>query len=395
MKLLQEIITSRIFLLALLLSFSSFAKTIGRVTEVKGSAFLMKKDGSTVSLKVGDEVNDFSEILTDDTSRLSYVDYFEHVVHLGGGSQVTIMNKLIELKNGKVWVQSSNDLNGFSIQTSNAVSSYADGEFIVTYDSVKLSTQLMVISGEVKFANILEDHLAYEVTSGNFTFIDQNYEKGFPRSPTLIGYDSYNSLVSMFNGVKPTNGSLKSVLAKDKLNKEIGSSVKRNIASVKPEKDLSWNDVNTKGARGKTIILRNMKQLRLPASAEASSFNYYQKVSKKIAAEKAKRVFKGDTVKVRVFGPVDAPQVSSFKGEKVRVFSVKKITPDVKKTRLPSSIKKEEPIKIKKTKIKIRKDNEFQKSLMKEYVKQKRHDNEVNDLIDELKSFSNRYKKNY
>lgn len=395
MKLLQEIITSRIFLLALLLSFSSFAKTIGRVTEVKGSAFLMKKDGSTVSLKVGDEVNDFSEILTDDTSRLSYVDYFEHVVHLGGGSQVTIMNKLIELKNGKVWVQSSNDLNGFSIQTSNAVSSYADGEFIVTYDSVKLSTQLMVISGEVKFANILEDHLAYEVTSGNFTFIDQNYEKGFPRSPTLIGYDSYNSLVSMFNGVKPTNGSLKSVLAKDKLNKEIGSSVKRNIASVKPEKDLSWNDVNTKGARGKTIILRNMKQLRLPASAEASSFNYYQKVSKKIAAEKAKRVFKGDTVKVRVFGPVDAPQVSSFKGEKVRVFSVKKITPDVKKTRLPSSIKKEEPIKIKKTNIKIRKDNEFQKSLMKEYVKQKRHDNEVNDLIDELKSFSNRYKKNY
>lgn len=395
MKLLQETITSRILLLTLLLSFSSFAKTIGRVTEVKGSAFLMKKNGATISLNVGDEINDFSEILTDDTSRLSYVDYFEHVVHLGGGSQVTIMNKMIELKNGKVWVQSSSDLNGFSIQTSNAISSYNDGEFIVTYDSVKLNTQLMVISGVVKFANILEDHLAYQVSSGNFTFIDQSYEKGFPRTPTLIGYDSYNSLVGMFNGIKPTNGSLRSVLAKGKLNKEINSTVKRQVASVQTNKDLSWNDVNTKGSRGKTIILRNKEQLRLPASAETSPFSYYQKIKKKIDGERARNTFKGDTVEIRVFGPVATQQVISRRTDNLRVFTTNNITPNVKKTRFPSSIKKEEPIKIEKSKIKIEKNDEFQKSLMKEYVKQKRHNNEVNELIDELKSFSNRYKKNY
>jgi hypothetical protein len=398
MKQLLEIIKSSLLLTLILFSFNSFSKTIGRVSEVVGNAFIMTQSGDSINLKVGDKVLDFAEIFTDEGARVSYVDYFEHVVHLGPSTQVVIMNKMIELKNGKMWIQSHNNLAGFSVQTSNAVANYADGEFIYTYDSGQLSSQLLVISGTVKFTNILEDHLFYNVDAGKFSFIDQKYEKGFPRVPTLIGYESYNGLVGTFSGVKPLNKSLKGVLATSSLNKEMGSNKGRVIASVgnlgeKPTKQkITTSDFNKKKSRGHTYFIRAKKVLRLPASADVSPFNYYQSVTKKMSAEKAKNTFKGDTIKIQIYGKAPVKSSSVVK-HKTHVF---KPQVEIKtELRMPSSVKKIAPVKVNKTKLKIQPKDSFQSSLLKEYAKQKRHTNEVNELIDELESYSDDYKQKY
>lgn len=387
MRQLQEIIISKLILVIAVFSFGAFAKEVAKVSSVKGNVFLVKQDGSTSALNKGDMIFDFSEIFCEDDSQVSFVDYHEHKVHLSGGSQISIMNKMIELKNGNIWVQSSVDTPGFTVQTSNAISSYTDGEFIVTYNVAKLSTQLMVISGNVKFSNLLEEDLSYDVASGNFTFIDQNFEKGFPRSPTLIGYESYNNLVSVFDGIKPTNKSLPSVLAKQGLKKDFKDAVSKSTRSVA---SVETNSNPNSHSGSKMIIIRAKEVIRLPASADVSGYNYYEHVNKKFT--KKYKPFKGETIEVRVFGE---PFKKSVSNEVPKPMPVVVKTPVVLPAdRIPSSIPKIELPKPAAAQVNVKQDN-FEQDLIKEYADQKRHSNEVNDLIDELKTFSKDFKKNY
>lgn len=388
MKQLREIISNKLILILALISSGTFAKEIAKVSSVKGNVFLIKQDGSSSALKKGDMIFDFSEIFCEDDSQVSFTDYHEHKVHLSGGSQISVMNKMIELKNGNIWIQSAVNTPGFTVQTSNAISSYSDSEFIVNYDVTKLSTQLMVISGSVKFSNLLEEDLSYDVAAGNFTFIDQNFEKGFPRVPTLIGYESYNNLVSIFEGVKPTNKSLPSVLAKQDLKndlKKVKNISSRKIASVAKNQDSS----------SKIIFIRAKKVIRLPASADVSGYKYFEHVNKK--SSKKYKPFKGDTIEVRVFGEpfqkstvnvIPSPVSDPIVAPEVKVLAIEA------KDRIPSSIPKVEVPDPAPAKVSLKQDN-FEQDLVKQYADQKRHSNEVNDLIDELKTFSKDFKKNY
>jgi hypothetical protein len=380
-------------------SFSTFAKSIARVTAKSGNAFLLNAN-TTTAIHVGDIIEDFSEVITDENGSLTFQDFHEHIFHLNEGSHVSFMNKSLELKGGNLWVQSENPETGYSIQSSNARISFSSDEFIISYNNYPAKTQVMVISGDVKFSNIHEEHLFYNITSGKFSFINQDFDKGLPRKPTLIGYDSYQQFVGTFTGVKPLNNSLNGLSsAKTKISsvsqKVEPKKVKRVIASAQEDtnavnqaesmmENLDFNNKSSK--RGVTFILTKSKVQRNIASAFPSGLDFYKNVEQKARKEKAKRTFKGATVPIRMFG--------KFTPHKKYQKAVKKkfVEPTL---RVPSSIKVKSVKQISKVKRSGTEYSSFKNSLMKEYVKQKKHSKEVNQLIDELESYSNRYSKDF
>jgi hypothetical protein len=362
------------------------------------------------------------EILTeDDGSQISFVISMIILIIVSGGSHIKVMNKIMEVRDGHLWVQSENRREEFSVQTSNSNAYFIDGEFIVSYNSQSGKSQVLVVNGEVSYSNILEAHLKYPVQSGQFSFVEQNFENGRPRNPTNIGFKSFKTVMSLFEGVKPADKGFEEVMTahiKDmefKRKQAIDDAspggtekgVSRKIASVE-EKTTS-----KKIKKGKIIFLSATQKShkkgvkRNPASAmpvTGKAYFHHLTAPKKKTVKKGhyhkkahKKKMKKATAPVRVFDFSDdnypefpkktvemKPETPALKEEpEIRVISV----PSPKKVdRMPASVT---PV------TQNHEERMFEQSLKKEYEEQKKHPEEVNELIDELKNYREDFNKYY
>lgn len=233
-------------------AFANLAQ-FGRVVEIKGSGFISHM-GKTHEIQKGEILYVESEIVVESAGQVTFTDNADHRFHIGHSSSVALFPTKVELRSGDVWIQSINKQDNYTVTTANAEVSYSGGESIVSYDSLKGKTQVMVINGMMKVANLRAPELNLNVAEGNFSFVDLNYEEGMPRDPTPVGEKTYKKLVSLFQGVGPMD-SHSAEIFKDKPAvaevkheevskhgekveaKELNKEVKREIASisVKPQ----------------------------------------------------------------------------------------------------------------------------------------------------------------
>lgn len=378
---------SIIFLLTI--SMTSQAEIVARVVEVNGNAFsFMGKKAS--SLKYGSKLEDLSEVMVEDGATLSLVNNHGHLFHVNGGSLVKLYKGILELKNGHVWVQSKSEEKGL-FNTSNSIGQYGKGQFIYSFDNISGKTQLLVLKGMVKFSNALEPKLFTKISSGNFSLIEQEYENGLPRSPTKVGLKSYKLMKNIFaNFDNLQNNEIEKMLWGQPVTKK-----SRSIASVVPSaKEAATTPVKS----GRIIKIRTISGggNRVPASA--SPMEYYQNLKKK-EAWKFRPIKSQKIAPVRYFGHTwKSKKVVSARMVKPQMKQMTNLGKPSEKAMAKASEKKANrvPASVGKSQlIQDLKRSDFEKSLTIGADKDKKHSNEVNNLIDELKSYKKDFKKDY
>ncbi|MFA6237637.1 MAG: hypothetical protein WC635_09955 [Bacteriovorax sp.] len=233
---------NKILLFAAAISFNLFASEpgavqFGRIVELKGSGFISYK-GKTREIKKGDVIDAGSEIVIEHHGQVTFTDNADHRFHLGNSSSARVSSNIVELRSGDLWFQSLNKNDEYKIQTANAIVNYQGGEAIVSYDSVKGKTQLMVINSMMKLGNLHSPELNLSIAEGHFSFIDNAYDEGAPRDPTPVGEKTYGALVALFNGIAPMDKNSAAIF-KDHEKKEEHAKVEpvRAIASVPEHAD--------------------------------------------------------------------------------------------------------------------------------------------------------------
>jgi hypothetical protein len=167
-----------------------------------------------------------SEIVIEHHGQVSFTDNADHRFHLGNSSSVSISANTLELRGGDLWFQSLNKNDDYKVKTANALINYQGGEGILSYDSAKGKTQLMVINSIMKLSNLRAPELNLSVSEGHFSFIDNAYDEGAPRDPTPVGEKTYGQLVGLFNGIAPMDKNSAAIF------KEHGKTAERAVASV-------------------------------------------------------------------------------------------------------------------------------------------------------------------
>jgi hypothetical protein len=400
-KLFKSISVKRVItFFALFAYFAIFAsvnvwanRPIGIVSDIHGNVFL-SKDKQTKMLKVGDHITDLSEIRTEVGAQISFSDYHDHRYHLSGQGQIKIMNKTIELYQGYLWAQSSHPEAQAIIQTVNSSIDYGKGELIISFDSYTKKSQVLVLNGTAQFSNIFDANKSMKLTEGQFSYIQKNKNYGLPRNAARVGFSSFKKITTLFRGIKPLS---KLSIMKEREREIEGKSQilslkedkasfgkHRSIASVMAQKSqMSESSPPAKGS-GK-IKFRSSKD-RLPdTQLESKLMNFHKgKVNKiKQAQSNRKKKFRRDyskssNVVVRVFGKRGQTRKTArtpashgpSKSMKPRSYS----RPSIKKIQI---------------------NQEFEGSVVDEYKKQMRHSEEVNGLIDELRSYDQDFKKAY
>ncbi len=422
--------TNRSILLSLLVSLfisgTVFAMApVIKVDKVVGTVFVLE-GGKTRILQAGEQLYDMAEIITGEDGLVSYRDYFDHKFHMSRSCHVKTMNRITEIKGGYLWVQSLNTKSDFSIQTSNVEAKYSKGEFIISLDNSNGKTQLLVVDGTVGFSNLLEPDLKIDVGTGHFSFVDLHHEEGIPRNQTLIGFGSFKKVISLFPGVQTLERSL--LPAK---NDSRFATVKKQNDSQPIRKIASTTTSATDEKRGVVTILRK-DRFKLSDPLNVGSL-----YSKKIKRLRAKRIEKRPQfydkksgVKVKIFGMAGAKSVLKPISRDFFAVGSRHIAPvKVVPARGIASVITKQPVKkapqgvirkivppapVKRSTSTLMHElsrvrapasvsssvgeasgNLFEKSLKKEYSKQKRHPQEMNSLIDELKNYKQDYNKKY
>lgn len=254
-----------------LFSFSAFAIPFGRVVEVKGEGFI-SHEGKTKDVRVGDIIEMNSEIVVEHTGQITFTDNADHRFHMGNSTSVAVFKNHVELRSGDVWLQSVNRTDDYKVTTANASVNYEGGEAILSYDSLKGKTQLMVISGMMKLANLRASELNLSVAGGNFSFIDNSYEEGAPRDPTPVGEKTYHQLVSLFKNISPMEANAIQTF------KENDKATSRSIASVPTVSESKELEAY------KTKIIEAKKAEVKRAEVKVEKIIPKKEVTKKIAA---------------------------------------------------------------------------------------------------------------
>lgn len=215
-----------------------FADTrpLGRVVDVKGSSFIFY-DGKTRELKSGELIYPQSEIIVEMSGQVTFTDNADHRFHLASSSSVFLEVGKVELRNGELWMQSVNPNDEYSLVSANAKVDYTSGEAVFSYDSVKGKSQLLVINGLMKFANLRLNDFDLHVGEGYFSFVDPSFEAGRPRTPTLVGNKTYSMAIASFAGIGPMNKNAEDVFRKNDTllsEKTTNKAITRYIASVEP-----------------------------------------------------------------------------------------------------------------------------------------------------------------
>ncbi len=166
-------------LIALAIPLSALGSSVGTVVDIMGNSFNFygSKHKKTISLRYGSKIPDLSEVMVEDGSYVTIRDEYGRVFHLTGGTYAKFFNNIVELKNGYIWASSSNAKDRGEVHTINSITNYGSGQFIYSFDNVSGKTQLLVLDGFVNFSNAVEPDVAITVQAGNFTLVDQNYDK--------------------------------------------------------------------------------------------------------------------------------------------------------------------------------------------------------------------------
>ncbi|MBC7427273.1 MAG: hypothetical protein H7336_01595 [Bacteriovorax sp.] len=261
---------------------SAAGTSYGRIVDIKGSGFI-SYEGQTHEMKKGETINNGSELIIEHSGQVTFTDNADHRFHLGNSSSVAVDAGKVELRSGDVWVQSINSSEEAELTSANAKVNYKGGEAILSYDSVKGKTQLMVINGLMKFSNLRAAELNLTVAEGNFSFVDQKFEEGMPRDPTPVGQITYGQLTAMFKGVAPMDVHSAEIF-KDKIEKGT-----RGIASV-PE---TASEVKATSHELGKEYKNEVMQMKKPANvAAAHSIPEAKVVSKKTTPVANKLVVK-------------------------------------------------------------------------------------------------------
>ncbi|MBL7664957.1 MAG: hypothetical protein JNM93_07465 [Bacteriovoracaceae bacterium] len=391
-----------LFVFMLAVVNTAYSKAVVRVVAVQGSVFGVN-EGITFAINSGDFIEDLSEIMTEEQAQVTYVDFYDHTYHMAGSTHVKIMNKMTELRSGHLWIKSDNKSDEFSVQTSNSNAIYSKGEFIVSYDNNAGKSQILVVNGNLQYSNLLEAHMKYEIGAGQFSFVDQKYEEGLPRSPTVVGFDSFKHAMGYFNGIRPNDKGFEDVM-KVQVAEDKPSYAARKIASVdeKPAKKASKSVT-----KGKIIFLSALNnnqntKARTPASVKNAEEKYYKKLLAK--PDMRDLSYPGHPTKshspatskanVRVFGMDEMDgHAPAFPAATIPapVVMPEPVVAPVAKVEAPKS----EPSRVPSSNMVSPETKTFEKSLDKEMDEQKRHPEELNQLIDELKNFREDFNKYY
>lgn len=241
-------------------SASAFAqdRPLGRVVDVKGSSFIYA-NGKTRELKNGDLLYPQSEIMVEMSGQVTFTDNADHRFHVSSSSSVLLEVGKVELRNGELWIQSINPNDEYSLVSANAKVDYTSGEAVFSYDSTKGKSQLLVINGMMKFANLRMNDFDLHVGEGYFSYVDPAFEAGRPRTPTIVGNKTYSMTIASFAGVSPMSKNAEDVFRKNDAllgSKETNKAVTRYIASVEPAEVV----VKVKDSR-KEILTKKIEKI--------------------------------------------------------------------------------------------------------------------------------------
>ena len=351
------------------------SKTVARVSGIQGNSFVFYGQQKSATLKYGDKVFNLAEIMVEDEGHVTLYDDYGNTFHLAGGTHIKLGKNSVEVKNGKVWVRAVGSSNPFFMKTVNAVADYQQGQFIFSFSNFDGKTQLLVLDGKVRLKNVLEPNLETEVDAGFFSLIDNEYNQGLPRTATRVGLNSYKQAKKAFYGIEEIeNTEFESMLG----------APSRSIASVEAVqvKDKKMGRVYFLPSRNKSST-----STRIPASAGAGA--YYEKHVKNKphrTFQKGQKSFK-NTLEIRIFGGLDQKTTKSVDSSSSSSFNYRTDAAKIEGSRKPASIKTDHVVNDL--------NNAFEKSLNKKIKIDKRHPEEVNQLIDELKSFDKNFSKSY
>ncbi|GEM_PF-2069292 len=381
-RLLKGISLTSIFCAMAFFCGQASAKPLVLVSKLTGNAFSVFND-ATKQLREGDYLDDFSTVMTEEGATISLSDFHDHKYHLAGSGMIKMYNGILEVLRGYVLIQSFGTDAGvnYRLQTSNAISTYTHGDAVISFDPLAGRTELLVLNGKFEFKNSIHDDLGVTLQRSEFSFVDNNYDKGIPRLPTRIGEKSYGQISSMFS--KFLSDEYKYAQTKN-VREE---SIFRGVASVSSADGVSAKESGAT-AGGKIIYRRPYERKQFDLDS------YYSKKVTKIDSDRINQKFRPEYsvktgVAVKIYGNTSrsiASIPSSKKIAKERSFVQRK----------PASILINPQVTISQdaTTINVA-PNAFQNGLMKAYTEQMRHENEVNSLIDELSSYKNSYQKNY
>lgn len=344
----------------LLLSTPVWARPVAQVIEVKGQVFGVL-DGKTKVLKTNDHIEDRTEVMVGEEGSITLNDYYDATYHLIDGGHIKFTDKSVQLKKGKSWIQSTNSRHPLTVSTANGAAEFWKAEFIATFDQANSRTQFLVVNGDVDVSNLWDKNLKYSVTGGHFSFIDPKIENGVPRTPTKVGFDSLNSALAEFK-----------VLPQKLKDQESN----RGIASVAPQNDES----NFLPKKGQII---NMNAGRLPASVKGEAQKYF---TKKVFKKKIQNL---TSAPISYYGIAPAALANVVTPAPVVPETIKAPIPEkIESTlRAPASIPKNELNLPTKVAPQLNTEPEFSESLRKHYGEQPKYPKEVENLLEDLKSF--------
>lgn len=310
---------NKFFLIAGFLSFNLLASEpqFGRIVDVKGEGFI-SYNGKTREMKKGDSIEVGAEIVIEHHGQVSFTDNADHRYHLGNASSASVSATTVELRAGDLWFQSLNKNDSYKVKTANATVEYSGGEAILSYDSVKGKTQLMVINGMMKFSNLRASELNLSVAEGHFSFIDNAYEEGAPRDPTPVGEKTYGQLVALFSGIAPMDKNSASVFKEHDKKEHAKVEATRAIASVGEEHKTEdkKTDIDPKMIEEyKNSLLQKTEAKKVVTNKSSTA----KVEKKKVAASK---------LVVHIYGQTSSPTVAY----------TTETAPEVTKSRAPASV---------------------------------------------------------
>lgn len=212
-----------------------WAKSVIMVSSLKGNAFASLM-GRTWTLEGGEYLEDFTEILIEEGTQVTLSDYHQHKFHLSGSAHVKIINKVLELKRGYLWVQSSSDDHeDFAIHTANSTISYKNkAEAIISFDNASGKSQILVIGGFFSMRNLIRNEINQVIPAGHFSFIENHYNQGYPRTPTPVGQSSFKNVMNLFLEIHPLQEEERALVSGVHVKNTVTKG-SRHLASVKPK----------------------------------------------------------------------------------------------------------------------------------------------------------------
>ncbi len=376
----------------MIFSTTTFAKTVARVLSVEGNAFSFTSSGKSKQLSYGGKIQDMTVIMVEDGSQVSLKDEYGRVFHMAGGTQAKFFHQMLEVEKGYIWVSSTVSDKIGTINSANSITKFTQGQFIYTFDSSLGKAQVLVLSGNIQFSNVVEPNIIVDVPAGHFSFVKQEYEGGLPRRSTRVGLTSYKSMKRVFKDNELIkHNTFDKAFGSEGLNISSGSS--RSIASVGSSTSMKKS---SSAKKGKVVFVETTQKGRIPASA--SPMEYYSSY-KKTQSNKKVPTKTGKLAPIRMFGfdHLDQPKKQSLKIVPVKgrlKIASKPIIQEIKSipakvNRLPASVDSNSMVND------LRNDSLFEKSLQDSIEANQRHPAERNELIDELKSFDQTYQKQY